>query len=271
VNPSSPPGSRKWPSLLNQAREFMSVGAPFPVQGVSNRRLAQLLFRLAHGDRGEIRFAFGDGSVSTSFPLPPLAPPIGQAEWSLARRPLVPVGLISRRHPVMDREVELYLLRNAQVRATEGSSDCELLAYDETRRFLDDALDAAGDRGLLVELYQTGLEPAVIGFWRAACDTLRERPSVPLRLRPRFKSPVVRFDVPPSSIQGAEAVARQYPDFFVLLDAGAGRGQRLQWRPERPMRRDECDEILGQWPDLGPVVEELRQRSQYKTGPDWGR
>ncbi len=306
-----------------QAAECARRGMPFPIHGLPNSEIAELLHGLAHREGpGALRMLFGDGSQSAPFPLPPLRLPTGIGPlWKEGTRRLLRVGLISRRHPLMDFAVDMYLLRNAEAKG-ESYAGTEERACLAARQLLDEAVGVAGSAGLLLEFYQTGLEPAVVGFWRGVCETLRDHPDWPVLARPRSKKRNVLTSVDGGPPDQVERLCTEYPDFFQLEDRGGKSGSgrvrdlgpappedeesfarkiwravdldsiddvaesedpdgeappsgaasaALRWLPERPMRQDECDTIVGAFPALEAVVNLLFEGAQYSYGSEWGR
>lgn len=206
--------SSRW---FKQAHACARLGDPFPIYGVSNLEIAELLHEFAHGTQsGEVRMLFEDGSQSPPFPGGCLRQPTGtQHLWKEGLRRLLQVGLFSRRHPLMDFAVDLYLLRNAEFKG-ESHAVVEERACLAARRLLNEAGQAAGANGVLLDLYQTGWEPAVVGFWRGACETLRDNPNLRVLARPRLKRRNVLVDVDDASRAESEKLCSTYPDFFGL-------------------------------------------------------
>jgi hypothetical protein len=122
----------------------------------------------------------------------------------------------------MDFAVDMYLLRNAETKG-ESYAGIEEQACLAARELLDEAARAADADGVLLELYQTGLEPAVVGFWRGVCEMLREHPDRPMLARPRSKTPSVVADVAEDLGAESEKLCAAYPDFFRLDGEGAER------------------------------------------------
>lgn len=83
-------------------------------------------------------------------------------------------SLLSIRHTEMDAVVDGSWLRNAQISRPRPAAQTDDLVYDITRRQLG-AL-ATGTTSVLIHLYQTGLEPAVVGFYKALADHLLAHP-----------------------------------------------------------------------------------------------
>lgn len=116
-----------------------------------------------------IRFAYDDGRIGEKFPLFCLAPK--KAPEGL---PIIKAALISNRHFELDPEIDICIIRNSEISRREEASfaEQEQLSYNIADRFLRDYLKKSN--GLELHLYHTGLEPAVIGTYRAILEILRE-------------------------------------------------------------------------------------------------
>ena len=113
-----------------------------------------------------VNFIYKDGSVGAGVHL---------CELPLRPRPErtfdLNAAIESCRHFDLDARVDLYLLRNAEIerRADATLADQEAIAYSAFRAFLD---ELCGTEGLHLRLFHTGLEPAVVGVYRAVIDAL---------------------------------------------------------------------------------------------------
>ena len=122
--------------------------------------------------RGEIPLLFMDGSRLERFPIENLRA-AGPAA-NVPSTPAVKIGLMSFRHPEMDYLVEYYLCRNRELALQASMADEEAHAFQRAREFLNDPQFEKGGR---VEVYHTGLEPMVVGFYRAVIEVLALRHS----------------------------------------------------------------------------------------------
>lgn len=112
------------------------------------------------------RFAFRDGSESAPFPLFCLL----QIEQPQNLK-IIRAALISGRHFELDREVDVCILRNSEMSRGETIADQERIAFERASAFIQSSLKRMN--GLELHLYHTGLEPAVIGVYRAIVESLR--------------------------------------------------------------------------------------------------
>jgi hypothetical protein len=115
-----------------------------------------------------IPFMFLDGSLSEHFPFGGLAPVQGVEKPGQT----LAVGLMSFRHPELDFLVDCYVTRNRELALQSSMAEEEQLSYERTKQFLADPIF---DSGCEIIAYHTGLEPMVVGFYRAVSETLRNR------------------------------------------------------------------------------------------------
>jgi hypothetical protein len=109
-----------------------------------------------------VQFAFNDGSISDLFPL-----------YSMVevkpkdKLPVIKTALISNRHFELDNIVETCILRNSEISRRQEATiaDQEKLSFETAQKFFNEILEKTD--GVHIELYHTGLEPSVIGTYRA--------------------------------------------------------------------------------------------------------
>ena len=116
-----------------------------------------------------IQFAFRDGSISDPFPLYCMAdtPPSGKV-------PNIKAALISNRHFELDNMVDVSIIRNSEISRREDATiaDQERMCFEIAVKFFKDLLTNVSR--IHIELFHTGLEPAVIGTYRALLFCLME-------------------------------------------------------------------------------------------------
>ncbi len=153
---------QRWNTRLEAASRGGSE--PLVPSGLDSRTLTMGLRKYVAAQDGrepvEAPVVYRDGSQAAPFPL-----------HVVRMREDVPKGLnelrvalMSMRHSEMDVEVDACLLRNRDVSIARPAAETDDVA---TRRSYAQlvAIAAAGPR--LVRVYQTGLEPANVGFYRA--------------------------------------------------------------------------------------------------------
>jgi hypothetical protein len=158
-------------------------GRPVPIGTARHPEITLALRAALHAEPGRepftLRLIYGaDGSESGPIELGvvPMRPrPSTEVEFDL--------GLESCRHFDTDAVVDLYLLRNTEFERQEAVNfrEQEELAFRRASAFLKSHITK---RGLHLRLFHAGLEPAVIGTYRAIIDSLRN--AEPLVVTPVF-------------------------------------------------------------------------------------
>ncbi len=93
--------------------------------------------------------------------------------------------MLSMRHLEMDHEVDMAWFRNREVSKARAFAETDAFCYQQTQRQLQ---EISNMNGLRIYLYQTGLQPAVSGFYRALVQELQRRAQFPpsLEVIPRY-------------------------------------------------------------------------------------
>ncbi|MEU1179918.1 helicase-related protein [Streptomyces sp. NPDC005820] len=145
--------------------------------GVHNRVLTRVLRQYVDGQpdrRIDVPVAYRDGSAAAHpFPLRCLRladEPPARADVTLR------LALLSIRHSEMDVLIDGAWLRNAEVSRPRPAAQTDEFVYGTSLDQLA-ALTDHGRRTLTLHMYQTGLDSAVVGFYRAV-TVQREMPSV---------------------------------------------------------------------------------------------
>lgn len=132
-----------------------------------------------------IRVNYTDGSQGKSFPLLCL-PKRTEEELNIIQQSLpLRAALLSMRHLSMDQDVDMAWFRNREVSKARAFGETDQFCYEHTKKLLVQSRD----EGILkLFLYQTGLQPAVIGFYRALTEELLFRSNNPpsLEVTPNF-------------------------------------------------------------------------------------
>lgn len=151
--------------------------------GIANRMLTETLrhFAAAAPDRPAVHVPvrYRDGSTARPFPIG-VVPMAKQWDDDVGR--VLRFALLSIRHVELDAIVDGAWLRNTDVSRARQMAQTDELVYAASREQLD-ALTTSGPVTLL--MYQTGLEPAVVGLYRAVADHLLARPGS-VAVRPRY-------------------------------------------------------------------------------------
>lgn len=121
-----------------------------------------------------IQVIYTDGSQAEPFPVRCLPRRADLA--SLRGSQPLRVALMSMRHLQMDHDVDMAWFRNREVSKSRTFAETDALCHLQTRKQLQ---EARGEGALRIHLYQTGLQPAVIGFYRALVEELMHRAHSP--------------------------------------------------------------------------------------------
>ncbi|HEX3041847.1 MAG TPA: hypothetical protein VHP56_07145 [Solirubrobacterales bacterium] len=146
--------------------------------GVQNTVVTEALRRFVDrggsgGERVDAPVEYRDGSqAENTFPLRALtlSEELGE-EPELSLR----MALLSIRHTEMDAVVDGAWLRNAEISRKRPAAQTDDLVYEISRAQIAE-LTRDGSRRLRLQMFQTGLETAVVGFYRAVTMHLLEHP-----------------------------------------------------------------------------------------------
>lgn len=174
-------------SLRDQVQEAVqAVQAGYPgvvdMSNQSHNTIADILYEFVYTDSETVtlptyvQIQYGDRSQGKPFPLQCL-PRRGLIQGAPVRRiqPLR-VALISMRHLKMDHLVDMAWLLNKDVPSERSLAEVEAYCHEQTHLQLQEALK---DGPLKLHLYQTGFQPAVVGFYRALVEELLQRAAQP--------------------------------------------------------------------------------------------
>ncbi|MFC5007277.1 hypothetical protein ACFPIJ_56900 [Dactylosporangium cerinum] len=144
--------------------------------GVNNRVITEVLRQFVAGDPGrrrDVPVVYRDGSAASApFPLRCLRlldESSGPVDLELR------LALLSIRHTEMDPVIDGAWLRNADVSRPRPAGQTDDFVYRASVQQLD-ALFGDGVDRLRIIMFQTGLDTAVVGFYRAVVDRLLRRP-----------------------------------------------------------------------------------------------
>lgn len=185
-------------------RAVTAAGAPEPINpsGIANRALTESLWDfVARGDATApvaVPVEYRDGSRATN--------PFVMRSLDLVRNAeevgeTLSFALLSIRHTELDAIVDGAWLRNTQISQTRTQADTDDLVYSISRKQLD-ALTDGGAVPITLKMYQTGLEPAIVGFYRAVVDHLLAHPHS-LAVLPMY------FQQPPKASPAGDAETRR--------------------------------------------------------------
>lgn len=116
-----------------------------------------------------LRVAYTDGSESEPFPVLCLHEQPKQTDLN---RRILRSALMSMRHFELDALIDFCWFRNRDVSKTRTLAETDSYCYKVTTQQLKESLDGGS---LFLEMYHTGFEPAVLGFYRGVVWTLLDR------------------------------------------------------------------------------------------------
>jgi hypothetical protein len=158
--------------------------------GITNSVLTETLREFVHRSPGDrpicLPVRYMDGSLGPDFPFRAVtfvdSVPSG---WRRLR-----FTLLSIRHVEMDSDVDGAWLRNAKISQRRPAGQTDKIVHETSLRQLH-ALAELGP--VQIDLFQTGLETAVVGFYRAVAQFLIDRPGN-LAVTPHYYRGPRRFD-----------------------------------------------------------------------------
>ena len=174
-------------TALDGSNEERGVVRP---SDVSNTVLTESLRKAVGSEPGlglvELRVSYRDGSEGPRFPMRALritasSPPTA---WTLLR-----FTLMSIRHVEMDTLVDGAWFRNSKLSRPRAAGLTDELAFETSRQQLK---ELRSSMPVVIHLYQTGLEPAVMGFYRAVVVHLMAHPGT-LAVVPHYYEGEGRF------------------------------------------------------------------------------
>ncbi|MDP6720558.1 MAG: hypothetical protein QGF59_17990, partial [Pirellulaceae bacterium] len=162
----------RWRDQLEAA--VADDGSPLIPSGVNNQVLSEGLREFVSAEPKQkpvnARVIYRDGSEADPFPLRALR----LKESSANNLPILRVSLMSMRHPEMDTTVDAAWLRNGHVSLSRPAAETDQFVYKTSRTQLR---ELAEEGCVCLRVYQTGLEPAVVGFYRAVTEHLLAQPA----------------------------------------------------------------------------------------------
>jgi hypothetical protein len=192
-------------SVTSAAPADRTRGYAITPSGVRNRVITRTLrsYVPGHADsRVDAPVTYRDGSrAAHDFPLRclPLRDQLPQLHVDLTLH----LALLSIRHTEMDAVVDGAFLRNAEVSRPRPAAVTDDFVYETSRTQLSQLTDG-GRRRVLLHIYQTGLDTAVMGFYRAVVGHLL--------VSPYSVSVVPMYYVASAASDGLSQEARFRPD-----------------------------------------------------------
>ena len=127
-----------------------------------------------------IQVIYADGSEAMPFPLFCLP----QKESVESSAPALRIAMMSMRHLEMDPEIDFCWFRNREVSRNRSLAETDQFCYDMTLQQMSENLQYGP---MNLQIFHTGFEPAVIGFYRGVVQTMsRCNVSNGLRITPFY-------------------------------------------------------------------------------------
>lgn len=133
-------------------------------------------------DEKSVKVVYMDGSEAERFPLHCLETSENK-DISEQDTRILKVSLISMRHLAMDDHVDMAWFRNCEVSVARPFAETDAFCARRTIELLKEI----ENRDFCIHLYQTGLEPAVVGFYRGLVRFLHSQEKRCLRVIPFYK------------------------------------------------------------------------------------
>lgn len=165
---------KRFEYLLEQAveRGGDSRAAVCP-SNIANRVLTEGLRTYAHRTKGQTRVdapvLYRDGSKGRPFPLRALSMATSVPDGMRTLR----FALMSIRHVDMDKVVDGAWLRNVKISRARAAGFTDDIVFETSLRQLRRLVS---DAPTLIHMYQTGLDTAIVGFYRAVIYQLLDKP-----------------------------------------------------------------------------------------------
>ena len=169
---------QRFEDMIQKALTGVGEGAIQP-SGVQNSALTEGLWKYVRSESAgqgikEVPVTYRDGSQGPRFPLCSLklaneSPDTKGKNWMKLR-----FALMSMRHVEMDAEVDGAWLRNVKISQRREAGLTDQIVYETSLRQFEMLTKTFTHAD--IHLYQVGLEPAIIGFYRALTRHLIKKP-----------------------------------------------------------------------------------------------
>ena len=161
-------------SLREEIQRALEPGQGVNFSNPPHVVITEILHEYVYGqsEEGErfIRVFYNDGSEGEPFPLFALSGRSSEEAETIVDANPIRASLISMRHLDMDAKVDMAWFSNQQASRSRPFAETDAFCYQRTMGQLQQLKNP-----IQLRLYQTGLQPAVVGFYRALVDWLRQR------------------------------------------------------------------------------------------------
>ena len=179
--------------LVAEMKACIADDRPINLSHPPHREITEALHYMVYekaDETAELDIIYNDTSPERkrpTFPVRTLWRPRSWPDWESerVRRRVLNIGTLSFRHVAYDDYVDFYLLRDRETRIMDNL-EIQEEACERMSKILDDPYLADES---YISIYQTGLEPLVVGVYLAIVHHLKRRRSssmAPLYVRPVF-------------------------------------------------------------------------------------
>lgn len=173
------PLSQRIEHLVEQMRTCVDTGVPLNFSEPAHREITEALHTISY-EQGTVspkrvnqvlKVGYGDGSKGSPLHARCLSP--AQQE-RVDEKGALHIGTLSFRHLDYDDKIDLYLIRDRETRAL-SNEEVDKLAYARMKELVQDPTLRRRESHLVI--FQTGLEPLIVGMYRALVEELIYRRS----------------------------------------------------------------------------------------------
>ena len=172
--------------LREEIRVALESGEPITIGNQARHDvITEVLHELVFSPEPEnrtvtLRIAYVDGTECEPFPIFCL-PKVSSSE--LDNNDFLSSALMSIRHYELDEQIDFCWFRNREVSQSRTLAESDLFCYKTSQAQLRLLL---GQSDFRLNLYHTGFEPAVIGFYRALVKVMKEKGPGRIVVRPMY-------------------------------------------------------------------------------------
>ncbi len=145
---------------------------------VITKILHKLVYSSSDRSFRDIRVVYNDGTEADPFPIASRPRSLNNQELSW---PDLRASLVSMRHLEQDFEVDMAWFINQQASRPRSFAEADRFCYEQSLQLLDQL-----EKPARVHLYQTGLQPAVVGFYRALVHWMNQKSEHQIVVIPHF-------------------------------------------------------------------------------------
>ncbi len=163
--------SERIENLVKEMHDCIDTKRPVDLSTPPHVEITEALHRLVYeqGNPAQLQVIYGDNSKGDPFPVRCLPLPTTLLPWN--ERRAIAIGTLTFRHVDYDDYIDRYLIRDRETRAMTNR-EIELRAFERMTEILEDPYLHTQS---FLAIYQTGLEPLIVGLYRAIVKHLQTR------------------------------------------------------------------------------------------------